>query len=83
MGGGDIKLAAGMGLLLGVQATAVALLLAFNVAAIVGLIMIIIKRRARSTAIAFGPYLVGGTIVAFLWGRQIAQWYLELNGFFY
>jgi leader peptidase (prepilin peptidase)/N-methyltransferase len=81
MGGGDIKLAAGMGLLLGLQGTAVALLLAFNVAAIVGVIMIVVKRRARSTAIAFGPYLVGGTIIAFLWGRELSGWYLQLSGF--
>jgi prepilin signal peptidase PulO-like enzyme (type II secretory pathway) len=69
-----------MGLLLGLQGTAVAMLLAFNVAAIVGVIMIMVKRRARSTAIAFGPYLVGGTIIAFLWGRQLSGWYLQVNG---
>lgn len=80
MGGGDIKLAGAMGLLLGIQGTAAAMLVAFNTAAIVGLVMIIMKHRARSTAIAFGPYLVGGTIVAFLWGRSIMEWYLRLSG---
>jgi prepilin signal peptidase PulO-like enzyme (type II secretory pathway) len=80
MGGGDIKLAFVMGLILGVQGTAVALLRAFNVAAIVGVLMIAVKRRGRETPIPFGPYLVGGTIAAFIYGRTIVDWYLHLNG---
>ena len=80
MGGGDIKLAFAMGLILGAQATAVAMLLAFNVAAIVGVAMIVFKKRGRRDPIPFGPYLVGGTIVAFLFGRQMVTYYLQLNG---
>ncbi|HVQ43633.1 MAG TPA: prepilin peptidase [Candidatus Saccharimonadia bacterium] len=80
MGGGDIKLAFAMGLVLGAQGTAVAMLVAFNVAAAVGVAMIASRRRGRHDHIPFGPYLVGGTIVAFLWGREIVAWYLRLNG---
>lgn len=80
MGGGDIKLAFAMGLILGAQGTAVALLLAFNVAALVGVVMIANRRRKRNTQISFGPYLVAGTVFAFLWGRHLVAWYLNING---
>lgn len=79
MGGGDIKLAFAMGLILGAQATAVAMLLAFNVAALVGIALIITRKRGRRDQIPFGPYLVGGTIVAFLYGRQMVDWYVQIK----
>lgn len=80
MGGGDIKLAFAMGLMLGLQGTAVAMLLAFNVAALVGVLLIATKKRGRRDQIPFGPFLVGGTVVAFLWGRMLLEWYLQING---
>jgi prepilin signal peptidase PulO-like enzyme (type II secretory pathway) len=80
MGGGDTKLAFAMGLILGVQGTAIALFLAFDVAAVVGLIMIGAHRRRRTDLIPFGPYLVGGTVLAYLFGRAIVNWYLQMNG---
>lgn len=80
MGGGDIKLAFAMGLMLGAQGTAVAMLLAFNVAAAVGIAMIATGRRGRRDQIPFGPFLVGGTVVAFLFGRALVAWYLQVNG---
>lgn len=80
MGGGDVKLAFAMGLMLGLQGTAVAMLLAFNVAALVGIGLLATRKRRRRDQIPFGPYLVGGTIVAFLYGREIVAWYLRING---
>jgi leader peptidase (prepilin peptidase) / N-methyltransferase len=80
MGGGDIKLALVMGLLLGLKGTLVAMLVAFNTAAIVGIVMIALRRRKRNDQIPFGPFLVGGTVVAFLYGQQLVAWYLSLNG---
>lgn len=80
MGGGDIKLAFAMGLILGLQATMVAMLVAFNVAAIVGIALIIRRKKGRRDQIPFGPYLVGGTVVAYLFGRSMVEWYLHLNG---
>jgi leader peptidase (prepilin peptidase)/N-methyltransferase len=81
MGGGDIKLAFAMGLMLGLQGTAVAMLVAFNVGAIVGIIMIVTKKKTRKDHIPFGPYLIGGAIFAFWFARPVAEWYLRLNGF--
>jgi leader peptidase (prepilin peptidase) / N-methyltransferase len=69
-----------MGLLLGLRGMAVALFLAFNVAAAVGLVLIALRRRRRRDHIPFGPFLVGATVVAFLYGNDIVFWYLRLNG---
>jgi len=44
--------------------------------------MIVVRRLKRKDHIPFGPYLVGGTIVAFLFGRGIVEWYLRLNGLY-
>lgn len=79
MGGGDIKLVFLMGLVLGVQAMGLALLLAFNVAAVVGLILIGLKLKKRRDHIPFGPFLAGAAIIAFLYGREIVAWYINIT----
>jgi prepilin signal peptidase PulO-like enzyme (type II secretory pathway) len=80
MGGGDIKLAFCMGLILGLQGTLVALFLAFNAAAVIGLALIASGKRGRKDQIPFGPFLVGATVVAFLYSSQIVDWYLRISG---
>jgi leader peptidase (prepilin peptidase)/N-methyltransferase len=80
MGGGDIKLVFMMGLILGLKGTALAMLIAFNSAAIVGIALIMTHKRKRRDHIPFGPFLVAGTIIAFLFGQTIVGWYLRMNG---
>lgn len=80
MGGGDVKLVFLMGLILGLKATAVALLVAFNVAAVVGVVLILTHRKKRRDYLPFGPYLIGATVLAYLYGRDIAGWYLAMIG---
>jgi prepilin signal peptidase PulO-like enzyme (type II secretory pathway) len=80
MGGGDIKLAVAMGLLLGVKGTALALLVAFNVAALVGIGLIMAHRKGRRDQIPFGPFLVLGTVSAFWFCEPVVNWYLRVNG---
>jgi len=83
MGGGDVKLVFLMGLLLGPAKTGVAMALAFNAAAIVGLTLISTKIKKRTDYIAFGPFLVAATIAAMLYGPAIINWYLRLTGLSY
>jgi prepilin signal peptidase PulO-like enzyme (type II secretory pathway) len=80
MGGGDVKLVLAMGLLLGLKGTALAMLIAFNVGALAGIALIAARRRGRRDQIPFGPFLVLGTIVVFLYGHNIIAWYLRANG---
>jgi prepilin signal peptidase PulO-like enzyme (type II secretory pathway) len=80
MGGGDIKLAFIMGLLLGLKKTALAMLVAFNLAAIVGVALIMMRRKQRSDVIPFGPFLILGTFIAYLFGQPLVDWYVAASG---
>jgi len=79
MGGGDIKLAVFMGLVLGLSKLALALFLAFLTGAIVSLILIFVGKKRFGQTIAFGPFLVFGAYIALIWGQQILDWYLRLS----
>ena len=78
MGVGDIKLAFLMGLLLGFPYILVALFFSFLIGAIMGIGLILAKRKTMKSEIPFGPFLVAGTFVALFWGREIIQYYLDL-----
>lgn len=71
IGFGDVKLAIFMGLFLGWPKIILAMYLAFIIGAIVGVIGISFKKISRKSQIAFGPFLILGTIIAWLWGKQI------------
>jgi leader peptidase (prepilin peptidase)/N-methyltransferase len=77
MGMGDVKLAAVMGLFLGVEVIP-ALLLALLVGAAVGLGLIARHgASARKRAIPFGPFLALGGVAALLVGQSLIDWYLR------
>lgn len=80
MGGGDVKLVFLLGLLLGGAKTAVAMFLAFNVAAIISVAMLAAKVFSRKDLIPFGPYLLMAAWVALLFGNHLIEWYLTLTG---
>jgi len=77
MGMGDVKLAAVIGLLLGV-AVAAAILIALVLGVLVG--VVIMSRRGvsagRRTAVPFGPMLSAGGLVGVLAGASLVSWYL-------
>jgi len=75
IGGGDVKYAAFMGVILGLSKTVVALILAFNIAAIVILPLLIGKVITRKQPVPFGPFLILSTIIALLFGAQLIDWY--------
>lgn len=78
MGGGDIKLYAAIGVVLGPSLTVMSLVLASFVGAIVGIILISLKIVKRKEPIAFGPSIMIGTLVAYLYGTEIWEWYSSL-----
>ncbi len=63
MGGGDVKLAFLMGLVLGIDKILISLAVAFTFGAIIGIILIILKKKTLKSAIPFGPFLAIGTII--------------------
>jgi leader peptidase (prepilin peptidase)/N-methyltransferase len=80
MGLGDVKLAAAMGLFLGVEVVP-AILIALAAGATVGLVMIARHgHAARKRAIPFGPFLAVGGVAALLAGHALIDAYLGAFG---
>ncbi|MDL2257999.1 prepilin peptidase [Eubacteriales bacterium OttesenSCG-928-K08] len=76
-GGGDIKLMAAAGFLLGWQNTLLAALIGIVLGGLVAVIMLAAKKAGRKTQIAFGPYLCVGIFTALLFGSEIIGWYIS------
>jgi leader peptidase (prepilin peptidase) / N-methyltransferase len=76
MGFGDVKLSLFMGFFLGYPKIIVALFLAFFTGAIIGVGLIILKKKKISSEIPFGPFLVAGTFLALFLGGTLIKWYL-------
>ncbi len=79
VGGGDIRLGVLMGCLLGPWLGVVALLLAYIAGSILGLGLIVTKRRHLDSHVPFGTFMALATVVTMLWGQRMIDWYL---GFF-
>lgn len=76
VGGGDIKLLAASGLLLGWKLILLAVVAGCVVAVCVHIPRMALKKAGR--ALAFGPYLSVGMLLALLWGESVINWYLRL-----
>ncbi|MER5294883.1 A24 family peptidase [Streptomyces pharetrae] len=75
MGFGDVKLALGMGAALGWYGWPAVLLgtfAAFVLGALYGGALVVVRRAGRGTAIAFGPFLLVGTLIGVLSGAGAA-----------
>ena len=77
IGGGDIKLMAYAGLLLGA-------IFAFILACILGSVIHTIRMKVskRNNLLALGPYLSAGIFIAALWGSRFWTWYLGMMGIY-
>lgn len=79
MGFGDVRLAALLGLFLGwmeLPNVAVGLFLAFLLASVVGVGLMVAGRRGRKDRVPFGPFLAAGTMLAIFLGPSILDAYL-------
>lgn len=78
IGGGDIKLMAACGLLLGWKLN----ILAFVVGCIAGSLIHVMRMKVsgKGHVLAMGPYLSIGVMVAALWGSAFLTWYLKMIG---
>jgi len=78
MGGGDVKLAAMVGAVLGWGAMPVFLFASFLLGAIGGVVALASGRAGSDHTIPFGPFLAAGALTALLCGDAIARWYFSL-----
>lgn len=81
MGFGDVKLALGLGWLLGISASLAATVVSFWIGAIVGIILILLKKNKykMKSHIAFGPFLILATFFVYLFGVTIKDIVMSLQ----
>ncbi|MBF8268156.1 MAG: leader peptidase (prepilin peptidase) / N-methyltransferase [Dehalococcoidia bacterium] len=78
MGLGDVKLAAVVGIWVGLRGLAVALFVAAVSGGVVALLLLAMRVKGRKDRIPFAPFLALGGMSALLWGQELSARYLEL-----
>jgi len=78
LGGGDIKLMAASGLIIGWKLVITSYLIGVVVGAIVGIILLATKKKKRGDEIPFGPFLSFGILISVFCGNELINWYLGL-----
>ena len=78
LGGGDIRIGAIMGALLGYPMILTGLFFGYLFGSIYSLVGLAFRQFDRGTQIPFAPFLLLGTYVAMFWGQPILNWYFAL-----
>jgi leader peptidase (prepilin peptidase)/N-methyltransferase len=82
MGFGDVKFMAGIGAFLGWQAVVFALLASSMIGSLVGVSLILLRRREWSSRLPYGPYIAAAAVIwvflpadlqeAWVWNLRVA-----------
>jgi leader peptidase (prepilin peptidase) / N-methyltransferase len=78
MGGGDIKLLAMIGAVIGWKGVLFTIFVASAVGTLSGLAVMIRRRKTMKLAIPFGPFLAIGAIAYLFFGPELVFWYVRL-----
>jgi leader peptidase (prepilin peptidase)/N-methyltransferase len=78
MGWGDVKLAGLIGLATGFPMVLVAIVLGAGLGAIVGVVLMAVRKKVMKSPIPFGPFLSVATMVTLIWGGDMLNWYAEI-----
>ena len=78
MGGGDIKLLAMMGAIVGWQGVLFTIFVASLVGTLAGFAVMLQSRKGMKLAVPFGPFLSIGSITYILFGTELVTWYFNL-----
>ena len=66
---------------LGLANILVALMLAFTLGALIGIALILIKKKTLKSEIPFGTFLTFSTFIVMIFGQKMVEWYwILLNG---
>jgi leader peptidase (prepilin peptidase)/N-methyltransferase len=76
MGGGDIKMMAMVGGLLGWKGIILTTFLGSLLGSVIGVSLIIFKGKQWGAKIPFGPYLAAGALISLFYGQDILNWYM-------
>lgn len=75
IGGGDVKLAIFIGILVGPLGAYLTLMLASLFGSVVIVTLMALKVVKRSQPVPFGPFLIAATYIVLVFGEQIIDWY--------
>ena len=78
MGGGDVMLAALIGLVVGYPLVIVALLMGILAGGLVAVCLLALGIKKRKDPIPFGPFLAVAAMATLIWGLPILEWYTGL-----
>ena len=78
MGYGDFKLLAAIGAWCGWQVLPLTIIVSSVIGAVVGMLLIALRRQERGVPIPFGPFLAGAGWISLFWGDELVQAWLRL-----
>ena len=78
MGGGDIKLLAMAGALVGWQGVLFTIFVSSASGALIGIILMLRTRKGLKLAVPFGPFIALGAVVYIFFGPVLINWYFNL-----
>lgn len=76
LGGGDIKMMALVGGVLGWKGVLLTTFSGSLIGSLMGISLMVLKGKRWGLRIPFGPYLAIGTVISLFWGQDIMKWYL-------
>lgn len=77
MGGGDIKMMAMVGGLMGWKAVLLTTFIGSLAGSVVGVFLMVFKGKGRKTKVPFGPFLALGALVTLFFAQESLLWYLS------
>ncbi len=81
IGGGDVKLAVALGLIVGGPVRAMLVIfVASLLGSLVGIPAMILSKQGRQARIPFGPFLIIATMLVFWFGTSMIEWYSKQIG---
>ena len=78
MGFGDVKLAGSIGLFLGLRLGVLSAFLAFISGGLVGVVLVVLRRKTLKDPLPFGPFLALGALLGLFFGERILSWYFGM-----
>jgi leader peptidase (prepilin peptidase)/N-methyltransferase len=78
MGLGDVKFMAAIGAFLGWKAVVFSLMLSSMIGSVVGVTLILLRRREWSSRLPYGPYIALAAATWIFGGQRLVQWWFGL-----
>lgn len=78
MGWGDAEICLLCGIFLGWKLTLVMMFLSFIIGAVVGILLVVSKKKSRKDYIPFGPFIALAGIITIIFGERLFVWYMSM-----